>query len=176
MKRVGIVLLVLVVAVAAFLFVPRAGNVAAADAATLAVLHGDVETQHAGAAFVPALDGDAIATGDVVRANGRGQAVITFFEGSTLTVEPGSDVTITALARAGTDGLQVTILQTLGRTWASVQKLRNPDARFEIRTPTSTASGAGDRVRDHRRGRRRPDGHDDPNERGRGRRASGGGG
>ena len=143
MKRVGIVLLALLVAVAAFLFFPRAGTVAAADAATLAVLHGDVEAQHAGAGFGPALDGDLLTTGDVVRANGRGQAVITFFEGSTLTVEPGSEVAVTSLARVGADGLQVTILQKLGRTWASVQKLRSSDARFEVRTPTSTAAVRG---------------------------------
>jgi len=33
----------------------------------------------------------------------------------------------------------VTIEQTIGRTWASVNKLSTPDSRFELKTPTATA-------------------------------------
>ncbi len=143
MKRVGVILLVLVVALAAFVAFPRAGTASAADAATLAVLHGDVDAQHAGGSFTPALDGDLLTAGDVVRATDAGHAVITFFEGSTLTVEPGSQVTVQSLARVAGDGLQVTILQTLGHTWASVQKLQSPNAKFEVRTPNATAAVRG---------------------------------
>jgi len=37
----------------------------------------------------PALDGDLLTTGDSVRADPAGNAVVTFFDGSTLTVESG---------------------------------------------------------------------------------------
>ena len=51
MMRVGIVVLVLVVLVVGFLYFPRGCAVAnAADNATLAVGHGDVDTMHAGIA------------------------------------------------------------------------------------------------------------------------------
>lgn len=138
MKRVGIVLLVLVVAGAAFLFFPRGGNLSIANAATLTVLHGNVDAQKGATDFAPALDGDLLSTGDVVRANDTGNAVLTFFDGSTLTVQSGSQVKVASLVRTGSGGIQVTIEQTLGKTWASVQKLSG-DSKFEIKTPTSTA-------------------------------------
>jgi len=72
LKRVGIVVLVLVVAVGAFLFFPRGGNLSIANAATLTVLHGNVDAQKGSADFAPALDGALLTSGDVVRANDAG--------------------------------------------------------------------------------------------------------
>lgn len=139
----GIVLLVLVVVIVGFLYFPRNGSVAnAANAATVAVIRGDVDSMRAGGSFAPALDGQVVGGGDVVRANTQGLAVLTFFEGSTLTVEPGSQVTVTSLSRVGADGINVSIEQTIGRTWASVQKLA-PGSQFQIKTPTSTAAVRG---------------------------------
>jgi hypothetical protein len=142
LKRLAIVLLVLVVAGGAFLFFPRGGALSIANAATLTVLHGQVDAQKAGGDFAPAFDGDLLVGGDTVRANAAGNAVVTFFDGSTLTVESGSQVKVASLAKTGSGGIQVTIEQTLGRTWASVQKL-GPDSKFEIKTPSSTAAVRG---------------------------------
>ena len=139
MKRFFVVLLVLIIAVAGFVYFPRGGALSAVNSAILAVLRGDVDAQRAAKAFEPAIDGDLLATGDVVRANQEGRAVLTFFDGSTLSVEPGSEVKVLSLARTSGDGLQVTIEQVSGRTWASVQKLRTADSRFELKTPTLTA-------------------------------------
>lgn len=44
-----------------------------------------------------------------------------------------------ALARTAGDGLQVDLEQVIGTTWASVKKLRTPDLKFQLRTPTTTA-------------------------------------
>src|SRR5205814_9134359 len=79
------------------------------------------------------------ATGDLVRANVDGRAVLTFFDGSSLSVDPGSQVKVVALNRVSTDGIQVTIEQSLGRSWQSVQKLKTPDSRYEVRTPSTSA-------------------------------------
>ena len=142
MKRFAIVLLVVVVAGGAFLFFPRGGGLSIANAATLAVLHGQVDAQKSGGDFSPAFDGDLLTSGDVVRANAAGNAVVTFFEGSTLTVESGSQVRVASLTKTGDGGIQVSIEQGLGRTWASVQKLGS-SSKFEIKTPTSTAAVRG---------------------------------
>lgn len=142
MKRSAIVLLVLVVAVGAFLFFPRGGALSIANAATLTVLHGQIDAQKGASGFTPAFDGDLLTSGDVVRADNAGNAVVTFFDGSTLTVESGAQVRVASLVKTGSGGIQVTIEQTLGRTWASVQKL-GPDSKFEIKTPTSTAAVRG---------------------------------
>jgi hypothetical protein len=37
------------------------------------------------------------------------------------------------------EGIQVTIQQDLGRSWSSVQKLKTPDSKWEMRTPSTTA-------------------------------------
>ena len=142
MKRFAIVLLVVIVAVGAFLFFPRGGSLSIANAATLTVLHGQIDAQKGGNGFAPALDGDLLTGGDVVRADSVGNAVVSFFDGSTLTVESGAQVKVTSLVKTSSGGIQVTIEQTLGRTWASVQKLSG-DSKFEIKTPTSTAAVRG---------------------------------
>ena len=142
MKRLAIVLLVAVIAVGAFLFFPRGGALSIANAATLTVLHGQVDAQKGSSGFAPALDGDLLTSGDVVRADSAGNAVVTFFDGSTLTVESGAQVRVASLVKTGSGGIQVSIEQTSGRTWASVQKLTS-DSTFEIKTPTSTAAVRG---------------------------------
>lgn len=140
MKKVFVVLLLIVAVVGAFLYFPRGGATASAqNAATLAILNTAIEGSRAGSAFSPALDGELYATGDLVRANVDGRAVLTFFDGSSLSVDPGSQVKVVALNRVSTDGIQVTIEQSLGRSWQSVQKLRTPDSRYEVRTPSTSA-------------------------------------
>ncbi|MGH2377731.1 MAG: FecR family protein [Candidatus Limnocylindria bacterium] len=140
MKKALVVLLVLVVAVAAFLYFPRTSIAQAADNAVLAVLNAGVFAQRTGdPEFVSALDGEVFASGDLVRADAEGRAVLTFFDGSTLSVEPSSDVRVVSLVKTSSGGIQLTIEQTIGRTWASVSDLATPDSRFEIKTPSMTA-------------------------------------
>lgn len=89
MRRAFVILLVVIVAAGVFLYYPRATGTSVANAATIAVFRGDVDSQHGSATFECALDGDVIAAGDVVRANSTGRAVLSFFDGSLLTLEPG---------------------------------------------------------------------------------------
>lgn len=139
-----VLVLVIAVAAAAFLLVAPAREVAtAANRAILGVLRGDVDAQRGEGAFEPAIDGELLASGDVVRSNAQGRAVLTFFEGSTLSVEPGAQVRVISHARTAGNALQVVIEQLSGRTWASVQQLASPDSRFEIRTPSLTATVRG---------------------------------
>lgn len=140
MKKALAVLLVLVVAVAAFLYFPRTSVAAAANNAVLAVLNAGVFAQRGGQSdFVSALDGEVFVSGDIVRADAQGRAVLTFFDGSTISVEPNSDVRVVSLVKTASGGIQLTIEQTLGRTWASVSDLATPDSKFEIKTPSMTA-------------------------------------
>ncbi len=144
-KRLVAVIVILLVFVGggAYLYFPRGTNLSSAVAATLAILNTDISAQKGSADFAPALDGELLASGDVVKSSANGRAVLTFFDGSTLTVETGSIVKVTTLNRLANGGIQLTIEQSLGRTWASVAKLKTPDSKFEIKTPTSTASVRG---------------------------------
>ena len=138
-----VVVLLVVVGGAAYLYFPRGSSLSATVAATLAILNTDISSQKGSADFAPALDGELLASGDVVKSSANGRAVLTFFDGSSLTVETGSVVKVTTLNKLDNGGIQLVIEQSLGRTWASVEKLKTPDSKFEIKTPTSTASVRG---------------------------------
>src|SRR3954470_13826308 len=141
MKRgILIVLLLLLVGGGVYLYLPRADSLSATVAATLAILNTDITSQRGGAGdFNAALDGDLLSNGDIVKSSTAGRAVLTFFDGSTVTVDTGSQVKVLTLNHLDSGGIQLVLEQTLGRTWASVQKLKTPDSKFEIKTPTSTA-------------------------------------
>jgi len=145
-KRLAAILIVLVIIVGggAYLYFPRGQSLSAAFAATLSILNTDISAQRGGSGdFISALDGDLYKNGDVVKSSQNGRAVLTFFDGSTLTVDPGSVVRVTTLNRLDNGGIQIVIEQTLGRSWASVAKLKTPDSKFEVKTPTSTAAVRG---------------------------------
>jgi hypothetical protein len=144
MKRLGCFLIVLLlVGGAVYLYLPRGSNATADNAATLAVLNTAIDAQKGSSDFAPALDGDILASGDFVRSTKDGRAVLTFFDGSTLSVDPASLVKVLTLNRLANGGIQLLVEQTLGRSWAAVSKLKTPDSKFEIKTPTSIAAVRG---------------------------------
>src|SRR2546423_915288 len=109
----------------------------------VAIRNTAIEGSRGGTGFAAARDGEIYRSGDLVRANTDGRAVLTFFDGSSLSVDPGSAVKVTTLNRVPGEGIQVTIEQTLGRSWSAVQKLRTPDSRYEMKTPSTSAAVRG---------------------------------
>lgn len=114
----------------------------AATSSTLSVLGGDVAVRHAGGEFTTAIDGATLVPGDTIR-TGDGRAIVTYFEGSTVTVEPNTELTIDAMSTAADGGTIVLMTQAFGRTWHVVTKLISGGSRYDIRTPGSTASVRG---------------------------------
>ena len=110
---------------------------------TLTVLAGEVMVRHAGADFAAAIDGDVLRSGDTIRTGGDGRAVLTYFEGSNVTIEPATELTIDATQTTTDGGTVVLMTQTFGRTWHVVTKLITGGSRYEVRTPASTASVRG---------------------------------
>jgi hypothetical protein len=144
MKRLGcLVGVLLVIGGGALLYVRSGSDVSADPAATVAVLNTAVDAQKGSSEFAPALDGDVLSDGDFVRSSKDGRAVLTFFDGSTLSVDPASLVKVLTLSRLSSGGMQVLVEQTLGRSWAAISKLKTPDSKFEIKTPTSIAAVRG---------------------------------
>ncbi len=82
--------MLLVVGVGVYLSLRPTSNATADNAATVGVLSTAVDAQKGSAAFVPALDGDILSNGDFVRSSKDGRAVLTFFDGSTLSVDSGA--------------------------------------------------------------------------------------
>lgn len=122
---------------------PRGSGVALGASTTLTILSRPVEVSLGGGAFAPAEDGAVLGPGDAIRTGPEGRAVLTYFEGSTVSIEPGSELTIDE-AESGADGSAVVAMtQNVGRTWHVVTRLVTGRSRYEVRTPSSTASVRG---------------------------------
>jgi len=120
------------------------GGRALAAATTVTIISGDIQVRHgATASFVSATDGEVLVAGDTLRTGDESRAVLTYFEGSTVSIEPNSELTIEN-ASALTDGSTIVVMQqNFGRTWHVVTKLITGNSKYEVKTPASTASVRG---------------------------------
>jgi hypothetical protein len=110
---------------------------------TLTVVDGAVLKSHGGAEFTLARAGDVLAAGDTVRTGTGSGAEITYFEGSSVRLEADTEIVVETLRTEADGGTVITMMQTLGRTWHVVTKLISGSSRYEVRTPSSTASVRG---------------------------------
>ncbi|GAC1490908.1 MAG: hypothetical protein NVS1B1_08430 [Candidatus Limnocylindrales bacterium] len=122
---------------------PTAQRTAAGASTTLTIISGTVGVRSTGHDFGTAADGAILVVGDTVRTGPDGRAVLTYFEGTTVEIEPSSEITIDA-ASATSDGSTVLLMtQNIGRTWHVVTHLLSGNSKYEVRTPASTASVRG---------------------------------
>lgn len=92
-----------------------------ATAATLSVLAGDVAHATAGGVPGPAAAATNLADGDRVVTAPDGLALVTFLDGTTLTVQPGSDVVVRQMGDAGRPAIRVLI--DAGTVWVRLAGL-----------------------------------------------------
>ena len=119
------------------------GSSAHGAATTVSIISGDVQVRHGAGSFMNATDGEVLAGGDTIRTADGARAVLTYFEGSTVSIEPNSELTIET-ASALSDGSTVVVMQqSVGRTWHVVTKLITGNSKYEVKTPASTASVRG---------------------------------
>ena len=111
-------------------------------AAVLTMISGDVQTRFGGSGFASASDGAVLYVGSTVRTSADARAVITLFEGSTVELEPASDITIEEATTRSSSTI-VQLAQSVGRSWHVVTHLTTADSRYEVRTPAATASVRG---------------------------------
>ncbi|HEV8656857.1 MAG TPA: FecR family protein [Candidatus Limnocylindria bacterium] len=120
------------------------GGRALAAATTVTIISGDIQVRHGPTgSFVTATDGEVLNAGDAVRTADGSRAVLTYFEGSTVSVEPNTELAIET-ASSFTDGSTIVVMQqNFGRTWHVVTKLITGNSKYEVKTPASTASVRG---------------------------------
>ncbi|MDO8506856.1 MAG: FecR domain-containing protein, partial [Candidatus Limnocylindria bacterium] len=141
---VGTVALALVLAIALGVTGVVSNAKAFGAATTLTIISGDVNVRHgAVGAFALATDGEILNEGDGVRTGTDGRAVLTHFEGSTVTIEPATELTIENSSTLADGGTVVVMTQSVGRTWHVVTRLITGSSKYEVRTPASTASVRG---------------------------------
>jgi len=132
---------VLAIAFGAFGAVSNAQVFGASTALT--VLSGEVMVRHGSGDFVAAKDGQVLNEGDTLRTGADARAVLTYFEGSTVTVEPETQLTIESSATLADGGTVVVMSQAFGRSWHVVTKLITGSSKYDVKTPANTASVRG---------------------------------
>jgi hypothetical protein len=105
--------------------------------ATLNVLQQRVDRVTAAGEKSRATDGMTVAANDRILTSGTGTALLTFLDGSTATVQPGSDVVV---RRLGGGGQRTGILINAGTVWARVSRLASPAQPFSLESNTATAA------------------------------------
>lgn len=112
----------------------------ASSAATLNIVAGDVKViPPDGGAARSATDGMSVAVGTHVVTGPKATALVTFLDGSTLTVQPDSDVTVKQ-ADLGERKSTVRIKVNLGTVWARVAKLVDSGSSFSLESNSATAT------------------------------------
>jgi hypothetical protein len=132
---------VLVSTIAVALFFPRP---ALGAQTSLTVLTGSVLVKDpAGGDFLAAQNGQLVAPGTTVKTGDDGNAVLTFFDGSTVTVEPGTEFTVKQFTVTSSGDLIAEMEQISGRTWHVVTHILTPSSKYNVKTPSATASVRG---------------------------------
>jgi hypothetical protein len=115
--------------------------VVASTTATLTILSGLVQRVAAGTSQMQlASDGANLQAGDRILTGPSDRALVTFLDGSTVTVEPDTDIVVQQADVGGTDvGSTINIRINLGTVWARVVRLADAGSNFSLSSSTATA-------------------------------------
>lgn len=108
---------------------------------TLTLVDGRVLVRHGDSDFVAAREGDVLAPGDTVRTESGASAELTYFDGSSVRIDADSETVVASLRADG--GFALGVIKMVDRTWRVVTKLLSGYTRYDVRTPSSTASVRG---------------------------------
>jgi VCBS repeat-containing protein len=110
----------------------------------LSAVEGDVSVMEAGTdSWTEGQVGMSLEDGDIIKTGDDSSAEITFFDGSTIELQPGTEVEIATLAITDTGCTTVTLEQTIGATISRVANIIDPASRYEIETATGAAAVRG---------------------------------
>jgi len=114
----------------------------------LSISEGNVSVMKAGAAsWIEAEVGMSVEVGDSIKTGGNSSAEITFFDGSTVELQAGTEIEITSLdVPTDTDSTTIVLGQTIGSIIFRVTKIIDPASRYEVETPTGTVAIRGSGV------------------------------
>jgi hypothetical protein len=110
-------------------------------AATLSILAGTVHRVPVGGTQLQATeDGMDLSLGDRIVTWPKASALITFLDGSTVTVQPNSDVEVKKAEISGGKRSAISIQINAGTVWARVVRLLDPKSSFSLESNTATAT------------------------------------
>jgi len=112
--------------------------------ASIFVIEGSVLVWKAGAAnWTEAQVGMTLKPGDVIKSGDGSSAQITFFDGSTIDLEAGTEVEVVSLAVAQAGSTTIKLKQTIGSTISRVARLVDAASTYEVETPACVAAVRG---------------------------------
>jgi hypothetical protein len=111
----------------------------------LSITEGSVSVMRAGTStWIEAQVGMSLEPGDSVKTGDDSSAIITFFDGSAIELQAGTEIEIASLdISTDTGSTSITLEQTIGNTISRVTKLVDPASRYEVETPTGVAAVRG---------------------------------
>jgi len=110
----------------------------------LSITEGDVFVMAGTDDWVEAEVEMELEVGDTIKTGNSSGAEITFFDGSTMELEAGTEIEILSLDLACDTGVTtITLNQTIGTTISRVTKLLDPASGYEVETPTGVAGVRG---------------------------------
>jgi hypothetical protein len=115
----------------------------------LSITEGDVSVMKAGTNdWVEAEVEMELEVGDTIKTGDNSGAEITFFDGSTMELEAGTEIEVISLDLACDTGVTtITLEQMIGTTISRVTKILDPASRYEVETPSGVVGVRGSAVR-----------------------------
>lgn len=111
---------------------------------TLSAIDGDVSVMEAGTdSWTQGEVGMPLEDGDVVKTGDDSSAEITFFDGSTIELQPGTEVEFDSLDIADSGYTTISLQQTIGATISRVVNIVDPQSSYEVETTTGVAAVRG---------------------------------
>jgi hypothetical protein len=110
---------------------------------TLHIHSGSVLVQPSGTEWLSGLEGQPVYPGWRVKTEEGSSAVLIFFEGSTLSLEPVTEVTVEELTHGPDGSTAIRVMQWLGTTWSQVVKIIDPASSYSVETPAACAAVRG---------------------------------
>ena len=110
----------------------------------LSMTEGNILVMKAGTGnWIEAQVGMSLEVGDAIKSGEGSSAEITFFDGSTVELDAGTQIEVASLNVTGTGSKTIGLKQTLGTTISRVTKLVDSSSSYEIETPACVAAVRG---------------------------------
>ncbi len=107
---------------------------------TLSILNGSAEVQEPGSDnWKQGADGMTLTAGTRIRTTLNSHTLVTFFEGSTLKLDPGTDIEIQQVKHDDGQSAAIALKQRVGRTWSRAVEMTSPGSHYQIETPSASA-------------------------------------
>jgi len=149
MRNKLLLILALIILVASTVVGCGGGSPCPSTLTILSITEGEVSVMKAGTNdWTEAEVEMELEVGDTIKTGGNSSAEITFFDGSTMELEAGTEIEILSLDLACDTGVTtITLEQMIGDTISRVTKILDPASSYEVETPSGVVGVRGSAVR-----------------------------